>query len=108
MFEIFKSEKSGEFFFRLKARNSLPILASQGYKTKAACKNGIRSVQKNSTKDAAFNKETAKNKNLYFTVLAKNGEVIAKSQMYKSASGLAKGMASVKTNAAAGEIRDLT
>ena len=38
MFEIYK-DKVGEFRFRLKAKNHEPILASEGYKTKAACKN---------------------------------------------------------------------
>lgn len=45
-FEIYK-DKAGEFRFRLKARNGEIILASEGYKTKAACENGIESVRKN-------------------------------------------------------------
>ena len=40
-------DKAGEFRFRLKAKNGEPILASEGYKTKAGCKNGIESVKKN-------------------------------------------------------------
>jgi len=45
-FEIYV-DKAGEFRFRLKAKNGEPILASEGYKTKAGCKNGIESVIKN-------------------------------------------------------------
>jgi len=45
-FEIYK-DKAGEFRFRLKATNGEIILASEGYKAKASCKNGIASVQKN-------------------------------------------------------------
>ena len=45
-FEIY-NDKAGEFRFRLKARNGEIILASEGYKTKAACENGIESVRKN-------------------------------------------------------------
>ena len=45
-FEIYK-DKAGEFRFRLKARNGEIILASEGYKTKASCENGIESVRKN-------------------------------------------------------------
>ena len=45
-FEIYV-DKAGEFRFRLKAKNGEPILASEGYKTKAGCKNGIESVKKN-------------------------------------------------------------
>lgn len=45
-YEIYK-DKAGEFRFRLKARNGEPILASEGYKAKASCENGIASVRKN-------------------------------------------------------------
>ncbi len=45
-FEIYL-DKAGEFRFRLKASNGEPILASEGYKSKAGCKNGIESVRKN-------------------------------------------------------------
>lgn len=45
-FEIYK-DNAGEFRFRLKAKNGEPILASEGYKAKASCVNGIESVRKN-------------------------------------------------------------
>ena len=45
-FELYE-DKAGEFRFRLKARNGEPILASEGYKAKDGCKNGIASVVKN-------------------------------------------------------------
>ena len=45
-FEIYL-DKAGEFRFRLKATNGEPILASEGYTTKANCKKGIESVRKN-------------------------------------------------------------
>ena len=45
-FEMY-TDKAGEFRFRLKARNGEPILASEGYKAKASCTNGIESVRKN-------------------------------------------------------------
>lgn len=40
-------DKKGEFRFRLKARNGRNIAASEGYKTKKSCENGIASVVKN-------------------------------------------------------------
>jgi uncharacterized protein YegP (UPF0339 family) len=40
-------DKAGEFRFRLKARNGEIIAASEGYKAKAGCLNGIESVRKN-------------------------------------------------------------
>ncbi|MBR2254807.1 MAG: YegP family protein, partial [Candidatus Methanomethylophilaceae archaeon] len=41
------NDKAGEFRFRLKASNGEIILASQGYSSKASCKNGIESVKTN-------------------------------------------------------------
>ena len=40
-------DKKGEFRFRLKATNGEIIAASEGYKAKASCLNGIESVKKN-------------------------------------------------------------
>lgn len=45
-FEIY-TDKAGEFRFRLKASNGEILLASEGYKAKASCKNGVESVIKN-------------------------------------------------------------
>ena len=46
-FEIY-NDKSGEFRFRLKAKNGQIIATSEGYTTMKACKNGVASVRKNS------------------------------------------------------------
>ena len=46
-FEIYKDE-AGEFRFRLKACNGQVIAVSEGYTTKAACINGVESVQRSS------------------------------------------------------------
>ncbi len=53
-FEVY-TDKSGEFRFRLKARNGEVIAASEGYKAKASCLNGVESVRKNAP-DAAVEK----------------------------------------------------
>ena len=45
-FEIYK-DKRGEYRFRLKASNGQVIAVGEGYSSKAACENGIASVQKN-------------------------------------------------------------
>lgn len=46
-FEMY-TDKSGEYRFRLKARNGQIIGISEGYTAKAGCLNGIESVKKNS------------------------------------------------------------
>lgn len=45
-FEMYK-DAAGEFRFRLKAANGQNILASEGYKDKSGCNNGIQSVKTN-------------------------------------------------------------
>lgn len=45
-FEIFKDAR-GEYRFHLKAANGEIIARSEGYKTKAAAANGVKSVQTN-------------------------------------------------------------
>ena len=56
-----KTGKNGELYFNLKAGNGQIILASEGYKSKSACDNGIESVKKNSSDDARFERKVAKN-----------------------------------------------
>ncbi len=45
-FEVYQ-DKSGEFRFRLKARNGEIIAVSEGYTAKPGCLNGVESVRKN-------------------------------------------------------------
>lgn len=40
-------DRAGEFRFRLKAANGEIIAASEGYKAKESCENGIQSVREN-------------------------------------------------------------
>ncbi|NLB41014.1 MAG: YegP family protein [Clostridiales bacterium] len=50
-FEVYEG-KSGDYRFRLKARNGQIIATSESYKTKVSCDNGVQSVKKNAP-DAA-------------------------------------------------------
>ena len=45
-FEVY-ADKRGEFRFRLKAANGQIIAVGEGYKAKASCLNGIKSIVKN-------------------------------------------------------------
>jgi len=104
-FEISK-DKSGQFRFNLKASNGQVILASEAYKTKAACENGIESVKKNSQSTGNFEKKTAKDGSPYFSLKATNGQVIGASEMYNSIAAMENGIESVKKNAAAAAVED--
>lgn len=108
-FEIFKSEKSGKFYFRLKATNGQNILASEAYEKKAGAENGIQSVIKNAPNDDRFERKESKNGDPYFVLKASNGQVIGKSEMYSSKAAMEKGVQSVKNNAVAKTaVKDLT
>lgn len=102
-FEIY-ADKSGESRFRLKASNGQVIIASQGYKSKAGCVNGIESVRKNSQDDNLFERLEAKNGKSYFNLKSSNGQVIGASQMYSSNSSMENGIASIKKNAPIAEV----
>ena len=58
-FEIYK-DKSGEFKFRLKAKNGEVIVASEGYVKKDSCKKGIASVKKNAVDTPVIEPEPEK------------------------------------------------
>jgi len=108
-FEIFQSEKNEEFYFRLKAGNGEIILQSEGYKAKASCENGIKSVQENSSIPGRFEKLESKKGHPYFVLKAGNGQVIGRSEMYEGgAAGRDNGIASVTKNAPAAKIVDYT
>jgi uncharacterized protein YegP (UPF0339 family) len=102
-FEVY-NDKKGEFRFRLKAENGKNIIASEGYKTKAACLNGIESVRKNSQDDSKFERLESEGGKVYFNLKAANGQVVGTSQMYASSETMETGIASVKENAPSAEM----
>ncbi len=96
-FEVYK-DKAGQHRFRLKAGNGQNILGSEGYKSKASCANGIKSVRNNCGDDNCFERRETKGGKHYFVLKARNHQVIGQSQMYDSASSMESGIASVKKN----------
>jgi len=104
-FKIFTG-KDKQFYFRLTARNGEPILASEGYTAKSGCENGIASVKKNAVKDEQYKRLTASNGEFYFNLVAVNGEVIGKSETYKTKQGRDNGIEAVKSAAPDAPIED--
>ncbi len=105
---VISKRKNGEFQFNLKASNGQVILASEGYTTKAACKNGIESVMKNSTEDKRFDRKKSKNGKSYFNLKAGNGQIIGTSEMYETEKAMENGIASVGKNAPGAKVEDET
>ncbi len=106
-FEI-KQAKDGQYHFNLKAGNGQVILSSELYTTKAACENGIASVQKNAADEARFERRENKNGEPYFILKAGNGQEIGRSEFYSGAAACENGIKSVATNAPDAKIEDTT
>ena len=106
-FEIY-TDKAGEYRFRLKAGNGQIILASEGYKQKASCENGVASVQKNAPEDARYERKETKSSGQMFNLKATNGQVIGTSESYTSTSARENGIESVKKNAPDAKVEDLS
>jgi len=106
-FEIYK-DKRGEFRFRLKASNGQNIMASEGYKAKSGCTNGIESVKKNAADDSRYERKETKSGKHMFNLKAGNNQIIGTSESYESASARDNGIESVKKNAPDAKIDDQT
>ena len=106
-FEMF-TDKKGESRFRLKAGNGQIILASEGYKQKASCKNGIESVRKNSQDDTRFERKDTRAGKFRFNLRARNGQVVGTSESYNTAAARENGVASVGKNAPDAKVDDQT
>jgi uncharacterized protein YegP (UPF0339 family) len=106
-FEIYQ-DKRGEFRFRLKASNGQNILASEGYKAKTGCTNGIESVQKNAPDDSRYERKETKSGKHMFNLKAGNNQIIGTSESYESVSARDNGIESVKKNAPEAKVDDLT
>lgn len=97
-FEIY-TDKAGEFRFRLKASNGQTILASEGYKAKAGCNNGIESVKKNASNDSNYERKLTSSGKFMFNLKAANNQIIGTSELYETAASRDNGIESVKSNA---------
>lgn len=106
-FEIYK-DKKGETRFRLKSGNGQTILASEGYKRKSSCMNGVESVRKNSQDDERFERKKTKGGKFMFNLRARNGQVIGTSESYNAEKSRDNGIASVAKNAPDAKVDDQT
>lgn len=84
-FELFKGE-DGKSYFRLRAANGEIMLGSQGYTSKQSAKKGIESVVANGTDASSFDVFPAWDGGWGISLVAANGEVIARGETYSSKS----------------------
>ncbi len=107
-FEIFQSEKTNKYYFRLKAKNGEIILQSEAYESMQSAENGVQSVMTNARDEKNFEERSSKDGQCYFVLKAANGSIIGKSELYKSKSGMQNGIKSVQENAKDEKVKDLT
>ncbi len=114
---VVKQTKTGTKF-DLKAGNGEVIATSEVYTTERTCLNGIKSVKNNcigeiedqtvepivKVKHPKFEVYQDKAGEYRFRLKAKNGEIIATSEGYKTKTSCLNGIASVKKNAPEAEI----
>ncbi len=94
-FETFVGE-DGQTYFQLLAGNGQRVLRSEGYTSAGAAKTGISSVKTNGVLPKRFKIIEAANGDFYFNVVAKNGEVIATSEMYETKSNATRATETVQ------------
>jgi len=100
MFEIYKNKKSQQFHYRLKAANGQVILQGRSYETKKESARAIESVLLNGNDESRYEVKESADGEKFFILTSSTGEVIGRSQHYKSESGLKNGIMSVGNNIA--------
>ena len=98
-FEIFRSERTERWYFRLKQGNGQTILTSEAYTSKVGAENGVKSVMINSGKDERYERKkgTSAGQDIYYFLLrAANGAKIGKGDTYNTATGMEHAIANTK------------
>ncbi len=105
---VIRKAKNGQFYFRLQASNGQTILASEMYKARGSCNNGIASVQKNSPEEKRYDRRVNKGGKDYFVLKAANHQIIGNSEAYNTKAAMENGIKSVMKNGPTTNIVDET
>ena len=97
-FQIFRGIDH-QFYFRLRAGNGEPVLASEGYRQRQSCQDGIDSVKRNAGADMQYRRRVAVDGQFYFTLVARNGQPIGRSELYTTAQARDRGIDVVQQGA---------
>lgn len=105
---VLRRSTNWQYYWVLQAANGEPLIKSEMYTTKEACKNGIAS-SKICTAGSHFQQNTSSNGyQYYFNQIAKNGQVLGTSELYNSKQAMENGVAAVKRDAPYAQTEDLT
>jgi len=105
-FQLSANERGG-FSFNLKAGNHEVILTSQVYTDRAGAQGGIDSVRTNAPLPKRFDRRKAKDGSPYFVLLAANGQIIGRSEMYSGLVAMESGIKSVMGNGVSTVVKGL-
>ncbi len=105
-FEIFK-QTDGQYHFHLKADNNEIIATSEGYTSLEGARNGIEAVKNNAHDLGRYDLIENQNREWYFNLRARNGEIIATSEMYKTFENAKNGALLVDKYAAKAPVEEL-
>ena len=97
-----------QFYFNLTAKNAEIIGQSEGYSSKQGALNGIDAVIVNSRVDSRYKLFRGEDKQFYFNLRGANNQIVLQSEGYVTKQGAMNGINSVKRNASAAVIVDLT
>ena len=107
---VIPKTSNGKFHFVPKAGNGEVILSSQTYVDVDGARKGVASVRENGPKDERFQRSASTRGEPCFNLLAANGQVIGRSEMYSSEHSSERardnGIESVKKNAADATLDD--
>lgn len=79
---VVRKGSNGQYFWNLRTDNGEHILTSEMYTTKGAAFGGISACKENSAIDERYAHKTAPYGPPYFTLSARNGEIIGRSEDY--------------------------
>jgi uncharacterized protein YegP (UPF0339 family) len=94
-FETFVG-KDGQHYFHLLAGNGEKILASEGYSSASAARDGVASVAAHATSATRYLFREASDGTRYFVLTATNGQIIGISEMYTTQYSAERGATAVQ------------
>jgi hypothetical protein len=88
-----------QYYFNLRAPNNRIVLTSPMYASHAAAQEAITRVRASARIPGRFLRRRSSNSKPYFVVKDLAGGIVGRSELYDSAAGMERGIASVQANA---------
>jgi hypothetical protein len=95
---------AGQFRFNLRSGNGRVVLSSQLYKSLADARSGIEYVRKNAAIESRFERRMAADGSPYFVLVARNKEIVGRSEIYSTNAAMEGGIRSVRISAPAAPV----